>query len=145
VADRFFYLPSLGFSLILAFLFVDYKLNENKKFLTAFTIYLFLCTALSLVQIGYWKEPKYIIAKNLQVTPDSYALNISYGTIMKNEENYRKAAYHYSVALRLKPEMEEPRANLEMLLKKINRPDLIEKLKIQNFILDIKKELSKAF
>lgn len=144
VADRFFYLPSIGFSLIIAFLFVDFKIHQNKALLGLSTIFLIIFMGITLYQIKVWEKPEKILGKTLDINPQSYPLHISYATLMKNKGDFKSAAIHYSKALNLRPNMIEPRQGLESALIKIGRYDLVEKLKIKNFINDLKRELGKA-
>ena len=106
MADRYTYLPSVGISIMLAWLLpVFFKDTGFRKkiLLPAAIILLVLLSCLTWRQCGYWKNSMTLFRHALQVTENNYIAHNHLASALLKENRFDQALYHYGEAVRIHP------------------------------------------
>ena len=102
MADRYYYLPSIGIGVMLAWgIPLSFK-NERvrKKILfPAVIVFLAILTFLAWEQCGYWKNNIGLWNHALNVTKDNYMAHNNLASALLEKEETQKAIYHYNKAI----------------------------------------------
>ena len=105
-ADRYAYLPTLGFYLGASYLAVQaYQQHKKRLWLAILGIFLLLSwSQLTRQQIKVWHDERQIWQYVLSYYPQSSVAYINLGTAYFEQKNYRAAINCYHQAIKLKPE-----------------------------------------
>jgi tetratricopeptide (TPR) repeat protein len=110
MADRFYYLPSIGITIMLAWgiplLFPRQDIRKKILFPAGVAV-LATLSALTWQQCGYWKNSATLFSHALQVTKDNYLAHNNLGKALSAEGKIEEAFDHYNEAIRLKPDDEK--------------------------------------
>jgi len=120
VAERYLYLPSAGFCLIIA-AFVDKIMNAEKPvlrqspkkvgvFLLILIISLF--SVLTMNRNLDWRSEHSLWAKTVKQSPDSFKAHNNLGVVYANEGRLDKAEEEFRTALQIRPDFLDARNNL---------------------------------
>jgi len=107
MADRYTYLPSIGFSIILAWgmSILLKRLEIRKKISFAVAIAVLGMLALSTwMHCGYWANSTTLFAHTLQVTKDNYLAHYNLGCSLLDEGKIEDAIYNYDKTISIKPD-----------------------------------------
>ena len=109
-AERFLYIPSLGFCGIISVLLVNAWKTCKRSFpiLGYFTILLFIALLIfysgqTLLRNRDWIDEKTFFSKTLKEAPNAALLHHAMGNVYVREENYEKALDYYKNSLELYP------------------------------------------
>ncbi len=104
MADRYTYLPSIGF-FILAVWGISDRLDSSARKTTicafAGSAVLIGCLVLTRLQLGYWQNSLTIFAHTVAVTEDNYAADDCLGKTLHNLGQFEKAGIFYDNAVQL--------------------------------------------
>jgi Flp pilus assembly protein TadD len=133
VADRFVYLPSIGFLLILSWAFS--RLWQSSKVSGRFRpqrIIVFLVAAILAVPeiictrsyLAHWKDSESHFRYMQRLAPDSEKINQDLGLVLARQGKFDEAITYFSQALQLKPNFQKAHTSLGVMLAQ--RGDLDE-------------------
>jgi len=108
-ADRYMYLPLLGFSLFVMFMVYEIESKLIKYVLGTFLV---IFGATTLIFTNRWKESESVLTTSLEKNPESYMINMGLGQIYKNKDELKKAEYFFERASFINPKTLEPHAVL---------------------------------
>jgi protein O-mannosyl-transferase len=121
VADRFTYLPSIGFSIAIAFTLSTMK----KKVIPIIRLLCYLIllgiSLLTIKQIHYWKDSSALWNRTLLFDSRSHLAHNNLGIVLFNRGEIHKALEHYKEALQIKPDYVQAYTNLGMALDSLGR------------------------
>lgn len=106
VADRYMYVPLIGFSVILVWGVYDALKNIKGSTIILSGISLVMiisCLILSFKQTGKWKNNFTLYENTLRITEENYVVHTNLGAAYLTKQNYEQAIYHYSRAIEIKP------------------------------------------
>jgi tetratricopeptide (TPR) repeat protein len=107
MANRYYYLPSIGIFIMLAwgipYLIKSEKIRKKILFPTAI-VYLTILAVLTWQQCGYWKNNTTLFNHDLQVTRDNYPAHYQLGLDLFKKGNYQEAINSYNKAIRIAPD-----------------------------------------
>ena len=110
MADRYYYLPSIGIAVILAWgiPFLIKREDTRKKILSPVSIAaLSIMAVLTWQQCGYWKNSITIFTHTLQVTKNNFFAHNQRGADYDKLGQYQLAIEDYNEAIPLKPDLAE--------------------------------------
>jgi Flp pilus assembly protein TadD len=106
MADRYFYVPSIGLLIAIVFGLADIARNQHvKPFLTgacAGAVLLVLAT-LTRVQIHYWRDTVSLFQHAAAVTPRNLRVEYNLALGLARSGRYGEAAAHFETALQIQP------------------------------------------
>ncbi|MCE5186018.1 MAG: tetratricopeptide repeat protein [Planctomycetaceae bacterium] len=111
MADRYTYLPSIGLSIIAAFLLCDLALRGRVyRLIVSIGMMVIVCLlmVLTMVQCSYWKNSLTLFRHSLAATGDNYTMNMNYGYALANAREYDDAMEQFRRAHELIPILAEP-------------------------------------
>ncbi len=105
MADRWLYLPAIGFFIALARLFSAAYVGPRLKRPVAvmFTFLLICYSAVSISQVGYWREPVAFFRRSIEITPDSYRMYEGLGNALSDLGRNEEAVKAYEKTIKLEP------------------------------------------
>ena len=126
VADRYLYLPLVGFCLVLALLFTevaDQILGTNKKTATALKISLIVIllgtySTITVARNTDWKDGLSLWTKTLQTTPGSAVAHGNLGRAYLERDQLDKAIAEFEAALKIRPQSHKMYYNLGFAYEK---------------------------
>jgi tetratricopeptide (TPR) repeat protein len=110
MADRYYYVPSIGLFMALVFGLsgLAHAVRIHRGAVGATTIaVLSILTWLTAVQIGRWRNNSTLFEYTESLTPDNRMIENNLGTILGDAGKYDEAAAHFAKALRTKPDFLE--------------------------------------
>jgi protein O-mannosyl-transferase len=125
MADRYTYLPILGFELALLWTFRELMASPNARRFAAAAIIVILAglAVRTSNQISFWKNSKNLYEHALAVTKNNYLAESNLGTTLFNEGDFIAAEIHFRRAIQLKPDFATPEFKLALTMEELNRPD----------------------
>jgi tetratricopeptide (TPR) repeat protein len=122
MADRFTYVPLIGLFMGLTWGILDLATGVNRpaswpaKLGLAIPgcFVLFLLTACSWVQVGYWRDSVTLWEHTLQVTEKNAVAHNNLGVALWKSEKYQEALGHFEEAFRIQPKYGNAKHNLEV-------------------------------
>ena len=124
MADRYTYLPLVGISVALVWLFADIgeEWRISKGIFITIGCALFLCLGLcAFRQTAYWKSSQSLFEHALAVTDRNFTIHNNLGTVLERKGMFDDAMTHYREALSINDNFAEAHANLGFdLLRKEN-------------------------
>lgn len=121
MADRYTYLPSIGFGIMLAWGvgYLQQKGKLRKKLLIPAAAFIFASLiVLTWQQCGYWKNSVTLFKHALQVTENNYLAHANLAVALASESRDEEALFHYQEAIRINPVHVNAHYNLANLLVK---------------------------
>jgi len=146
IADRFTYIPSIGFFIVIAWagydLLKDYKYNALTITATALAILLAISVS-TYLQLRYWRNTTTLFEHALKTTKNNYAAHGALAYALYSQGKNDEAMAHDYEALRIKPDYTISHVNLGNALAKKGYLEQAE----QHFIyaLNIDPRLATAF
>jgi hypothetical protein len=108
VQDRYLYLPSVGFAILLAL--IIRSLGGNRKFGTVSRGQLAITAILTagmvygvFTQLPMWSDEKKLFARGLELSPDNYTMNLNMGLALSNARQPNAAIPVLQKALAMNP------------------------------------------
>ncbi len=144
-ADRYMYIPMIGLLIMISWgaaeIAADWRLRKSWLISSA-VISLLALSAVSWVQIGYWRNSFTLFTHALEVTSDNHIAHLNIGNVYLERKDYKKAIAHYKTAVKISPEFINAHYNLIMAYFLSNRFD--EAIRICNNLLQTGKNNSKV-
>ena len=115
MADRYTYLPLVGISVALVWLFADIGEDRHirKGIITTITCALFLCLGWQAFrQTAYWKSSQSLFEHTLAVTDRNFTIHNNLGGVLERKGLFDDAMVHYKKALSINENFAEAHANL---------------------------------
>ena len=105
MADRYFYLPSIGLFVALVFGLADVKTRGLAPWLSAAlaSVVLLVLATLTNAQIHRWSDSFTLFKHALAVTPPNAPIENSLGYALRRSGRYDEGAAHFEKALQIKP------------------------------------------
>jgi tetratricopeptide (TPR) repeat protein len=120
MTDRYSYLPSIGFFIMLVWGISElistyrYKKIVCSVFSAAVILIMILLTR---VQVGYWKNDLALAGHAVEVTKNNFIMHVNFGNALKVQGNPDEAAFQYRKALDIEPRDVKAHQNLGILLQ----------------------------
>ncbi len=119
MADRYTYIPLIGLFVMVAWGIPELtaKWRHGKFLLGGLTAALLLLfSAVSNIQVGYWRNSIALFEHAIDVTSGNYAAHNNLGTALHKQGRIAEAIRHYSETLRLKPNFPDTHNNMGLAL-----------------------------
>jgi len=126
MADRYTYLPSIGFFIMIAWgasdLVVKWRYRRIGLGITAGVVLavLLICTR---AQLRHWQNNLTLFGHTLEVTENNYVIHSNYGGAMFEEGRFDDALAHFNEALRINPRYADARRNAGIVLLRQGKID----------------------
>jgi len=126
IADRFVYVPSIGFFVIAAWGLSDLKKRwrlKNTWSTAGAVLLLALMMVLTWKQAGYWKDSIALFRHALVVAQENSLSHYALGYAYEQQGDRLKAIHHYSEALKINPAQADALYNLAHVKTELGRYD----------------------
>jgi Tfp pilus assembly protein PilF len=126
MADRFMHIPMIGLLFALVWLIGDLAMEKHWQKEIAIAIFLVVLApfaAVTIKQIGYWRDSYTLFAHTLEVTKNNGFAENDFAVALMERGEPELAAPHFVAAVRLSPDLASPHYNLAVLLQKQKRVD----------------------
>jgi tetratricopeptide (TPR) repeat protein len=126
IADRYTYIPSIGFSILVAWGACDLlnRWPEKKKFLPiAAALALAGCLGVTSIQINYWRNNIPLFLHAVEVTTDNYVAENCLGKAYERAGDPVRALVCYSDAVKVEPRYPQAQFNLAICLLGFGKTD----------------------
>ncbi|MFH1504683.1 MAG: tetratricopeptide repeat protein [Candidatus Omnitrophota bacterium] len=126
VAERYVYLPSVGFCMLAAFLLDKYALKSPavKEIAVIFLVIIIgLFSIRTIFRNSDWKDRASLWRATVKVSPLSPKAHNNIGDIYSLEGNYLKAAQAFQTAVKLRPDYADAYFNLALTYQKMGEMD----------------------
>ncbi len=119
MAEHWLYFPSMGLFIIAGKYFADFYRTKNlRKYAFAFIVLLLIFSSyLTMRQDSYWKEPIVFYERTLRYSPDNWKIYNNLGIEYYKEGYIHKSINAFEKSIRINPDYEGSRRNLEKALK----------------------------
>lgn len=118
VADRYSYIPSMGFSVLIALWLSTLNNKKRKKIFPLFVIVIILFGFLTMKQVKIWKDSKNLWSYTVSTEPNSATAHCMLGIEFGKEGKYEIAMKHLKQAIKLRPWFKEAYINIGHILKR---------------------------
>jgi protein O-mannosyl-transferase len=145
MADRYTYLPLIGIFIMLAWGMRTAAGNDRVRriILSAVaTILIITCTALTWLQLGYWKNSITLFSHATETVPDNFIAHEALGLVLAKSGRFDEAVSHYSESLRIWPEYDRALIGMGNVLVRQGRIE--EAASFANRALQLKPGSSEA-
>ncbi len=125
-ANRFLYLPSIGFGMAITWGVVDLlRRNRLAKIMLCIVgvAVLAVCVWLTRINLPFWKNPVSVFERAVKYAPDHFLINNNYGEALLRDGQTEKALYHFERATEILPDATTFMANSGMALMLLDRTD----------------------
>jgi tetratricopeptide (TPR) repeat protein len=119
IADRYTYIPSIGFFIVVVWGARDLmrRWPEKEKFLPlAGGVALAGCLGMTTIQIGYWRNSETLFLHAIGVTTDNYVAENCLGKAFEKEGRNDRALVLYTDAVKIAPRYPQSQFNLAICL-----------------------------
>ena len=119
IADRYTYIPSIGFFIVVAWGARDLmrRWPEKEKFLPiAGGVALVGCLGVTSIQIGYWQNSEKLFLHAIEVSTDNYVAENCLGKAFEKEGRNDRALVLYTDAAKIAPRYPQSQFNLALAL-----------------------------
>lgn len=120
MADRYSYLPSVGFFLMLVWLAADLLVRKAVAQAALAGSVLLVVALLCRQQIGHWRDSEALFAHTAAVTGDNWVADMQLGVIAYERGDYAQAIDRFQSVTRLRPRDARGYFNLANALAKTN-------------------------
>ena len=125
-ADRYTYVPAIGLFMIVVWgiseLTSSWRFARATRAILA-TIVLTACAAVSLRQVGYWRDNISLFTRAIAVTSGNYRAEALLGVALSVKGRYEEAIRHYNTSLKILPGNAETHSNLGSALVDLGRKE----------------------
>lgn len=124
MADRYYYIPSIGLFIALVFGLVDATkaLRVSRPFGIALASgSLLILAALTFWEIGRWRDSVTLFEHTLAVTPPNLVIEYNLGHVMSEQGRYQEAALHFGKAVDIQPDFYQGLFNMGIMLSRQGR------------------------
>ena len=124
MADRYTYIPSIGFFIALVFLVSDYAAQFHvPKVMTVGVAALILtaCVLLMEFQLQFWRNTETLFRQALAVTSNNYLAHLNLGLALEQKDDLAGALTEYQETLRLDPSYPGLHNHLGIVFDKLGR------------------------
>jgi tetratricopeptide (TPR) repeat protein len=144
MADRYTYLPILGWQLALVWMCCDagWTPMAQRFAVTAVSMVLLICALRTWTQLAVWRNSHALYEHALAVTKNNYLANCYLGTTLFNEGRLEESRLHFQGAIALKPDYSTARLRLGLVLERLGRDD--EALATYQELLRLKPDFCEA-
>jgi len=121
MADRYTYLPSVGFFIVITYGAVEFFSKRNyQRILLGISagLVLFVLLICTRVQVRYWRDSLALFERALAVTKDNYQMHNNLAYVLKSQDRFDGAIGQYRKALRIAPNNAEAHFHLGNLLRR---------------------------
>jgi tetratricopeptide (TPR) repeat protein len=118
MADRYTYIPLIGLFLIIAWGTPELseKLRYRNVILTvSAVIVLATLSVITYKQVSFWKDSITLFEHTVSVTKNNDIMHYNLGRLLLSQGNVDQAIYHWTEALRIKPDQPTIHKNLAIL------------------------------
>jgi tetratricopeptide (TPR) repeat protein len=119
MADRYTYIPSIGFFIVLVWGATDlFAARPRGKLILPLLggAALLGCVLTTAVQISYWRDSTSLFLRAIEVSPDNYVADNCLGKAFEMKGDQAKALVLYREAVRIQPRYPQSQFNLAMSL-----------------------------
>jgi len=119
IADRYTYIPSIGFFIVVVWGACDLarRWPEKEKFLPlAGGVALIGCLGVTTIQIGYWQNSEKLFLHAIEVTTDNYVAENCLGKAFETSGRNDRALVLYTDAVKIAPRYPQSQFNLALCL-----------------------------
>jgi protein O-mannosyl-transferase len=119
IADRYTYIPSIGFFIVVVWGACDVmrRWPEKEKFLPLVGgVALIGCLGVTTIQIGYWQNSEKLFLHAIEVTTDNYVAENCLGKAFEKEGRNDRALVLYADAVKIAPRYPQSQFNLAICL-----------------------------
>jgi tetratricopeptide (TPR) repeat protein len=119
IADRYTYIPSIGFFIVVVWGACDLmrRWPAKEKFLPiAGSVALAVCLGVTSIQIGYWQNSEKLFLHAIEVTTDNYVAENCLGKAFEKEGRNDRALVLYENAVKIAPRYPQSQFNLALCL-----------------------------
>lgn len=130
MADRFMHIPMMGLLVGVVCLIGDVAAERHWQKEITLAVFLLAAApfaAVTIKQIGYWKDSYTLMGHTLEVTRNNGFAENNFGVALMERGEPELAAQHFVAAVRLSPDVASARYNLAVLLQKQNQLDDAER------------------
>ena len=124
MADRFMHIPIMGLLFAVVWLIADLAAEKHWQKEIAIAIFLLALApyaAVTIKQIGYWRDSYTLFGRTLEVTKNNGFAENDFGVALMERGEPDLAAPHFLAAVRFSPDLASPHYNLAVLLQKHNQ------------------------
>jgi tetratricopeptide (TPR) repeat protein len=124
IADRYTYIPSIGFFIVVVWGACDLmqRWPEKEKFLPlAGGVALVGCLGVTSIQIGYWRNSETLFLHAIEVTTDNYVAENCLGKAFEKAGRNDRALVLYTDAVKIAPRYPQSQFNLALCLLSYGR------------------------
>lgn len=124
MADRYYYLPSIGIFVALVFGLADLARTwrVGRAPLAAVSAAILLVFAsLTAMQVARWRDSTTLFTHTLAVTPANLIIEYGLGHALRKENRQEEALSHFAAALQIKPDFVDALMGMGMLLSEQGR------------------------
>ncbi|SFJ38352.1 tetratricopeptide repeat protein [Planctomicrobium piriforme] len=125
-ADRYAYVPHLGLFILIVWQTWAWLEQMSAKRAVAGTLAataVVVCTWLTVIQVGYWKDTSTLFERVIQLDPNNWLAHGNLATERYAQRNYKEAELHFLKAIQLHPMNDLALTNLALLYIEQQRPD----------------------
>jgi tetratricopeptide (TPR) repeat protein len=127
-ADRYLYLPSVGFAIILSMGLGSISnldiLDRRGYFVLALVLAIAVSYSLSTIKRNtVWKDDLTLWSETVRKSPDSHVVHDNLGVAYYKQGQLDEAMEEFRIALKLKPDYEKTHNNLGVVYDKLGRTD----------------------
>src|SRR5947208_5014688 len=118
MADRYFYIPSIGLFIAIVFGLADIaQMRRVAPWLSAAiaNVVLLVLATLTNAQIHQWTDSFALFQHALAVTPPNYTIETSLGLALGKSNRYDDAAAHFQKALKIRPDFYDALFNMGVI------------------------------
>jgi Tfp pilus assembly protein PilF len=130
MADRFMHIPMMGLLFALVWLVADIAAEKHWQKEIPLAIFLLAAApfaAVTIKQIGYWRDSYTLFGHTLDVTKNNGFAENDFAVALMERGEPELAAPHFIAAVRFSPDLASPHYNLAVLLQKQNELNLAER------------------
>ena len=107
-AERYLYLPSVGFALLLSLLFARVEalpLTVTKRFAAAFLLLAGIYATGTVARNAVWQDEYTLFADTARKSPDSVIPRLEFGNALLAKNRFDEAIEQYQAAMRMEPQL----------------------------------------
>lgn len=124
MADRFMHIPMMGLLVGLVWLVADIAAEKHWQKEITIALFLFVAApyaAVTIKQIGYWRDSYTLFAHTLDVTKKNGLAENNFAVALMERGEKAGAAKHFEAAVRYSPDLASPHYNLALMLQQHNQ------------------------
>lgn len=126
MADRYSYIPSIGFFVILCWGISELLpawLRQPKPMIMITGAIMVLCAIVTVRQIGFWKNSETLFRHALSLDPRNWMAHNNLGAALARAGDPASSIFHYSAAVQFRPQNGQLHNNLGVALDRAGRHD----------------------